>query len=87
MRKTWSQRWALLIYVLGWLAAVILVGVGGIAGWIIFNHGDFTDSTVGIATGALLADLLGASIAIWRSLVAQGPVVLAPVTEADGTTS
>lgn len=65
-RKMQDARWNILRLVMGWIAVVLLPGVGVTAGWIIFHHASFTAATVTVATSTLLVDTVGLVISVWR---------------------
>jgi hypothetical protein len=81
-RKNQDRKWFFLQLTLGWIAAIILPGVGAICGWIIFNFADFTTTIVKLALGALAVDVVGVVVSVWRVVLAKSTQTLLPVTKA-----
>lgn len=82
-RKIHDRRWFYLKLAMGWSAVVLLPAVAVICGWIIVNHRAFTQTTVNTATVALLVDIVGVLVSVWRVVMGTGPASLAPVTKAE----
>jgi hypothetical protein len=81
-RKKQDGRWNILRLVMGWIAVVLLPGVGVTSGWIIFHHTEFSVETVTVATSTLLVDTVGLVISVWRIVLGTGPTALTPVVAA-----
>lgn len=81
--KVHNRRWFYLKLAMGWSAVVLLPAVALVCGWIIVNHKDFAAATVTTATAALLVDIVGVLLSVWRVVMGTGPASLAPVTRAD----
>jgi hypothetical protein len=65
---------------MSWMAVVLLPAFAITCGWIIFNYKDFTTAEVTVATSALLGDILGLLLSIWKIVLGSGPRPLGPVT-------
>lgn len=78
-RKRQDSRWFLLKLVMGWTSVVLLPGIGFICGYVIFNHAEFTSTTITAATAALFVDTLGLIMSVWRLVLGKGPDPLQPI--------
>jgi hypothetical protein len=65
---------------MSWIAVVLLPGIAVTCGWIIFNYKHFASATVTVATSALLVDILGVVLSLWKIILGPGPRTLEPVT-------
>ncbi|GGO63136.1 hypothetical protein [Nonomuraea cavernae] len=78
-RKRQDGRWFLLKLVMGWTSVVLLPGIAFTSGWVIFNHQNFSSTTVAAVTAALLVDTLGLVLSVWRLVLGKGPDPLQPI--------
>jgi len=68
---------------MGWAAIVLLIAIMLVCSWIIFHHKQFSENVITLATFAMLIDILGAILSIWRVVIGKrDPEALTPVTEA-----
>jgi hypothetical protein len=82
-KKAQDQRWFLLRFVMGSASVVVLLAIIAFCGFIILNYKDFPGPVLTIAVSALLVDVLGAMLAIWKVVIgSRTPDALAPVTTA-----
>jgi hypothetical protein len=86
-RETFEQRkqqdasWFKVRRAIGWVAVITLPAILVVAGLIIRFHGSFSDSTVAIATSALLVDALATAGSLYKMVIGtQGNNPLEPVT-------
>jgi hypothetical protein len=82
-RRAQDQRWFVLRLAMGYIAVVLLPAIAGVCAFIIFNAEQFAITTVTVATTALLVDVLGLIMAVWKIVLAPAAsvTVLAPVTQ------
>jgi hypothetical protein len=80
-KKVQDRRVFALWVTMGWTAVVLLIAICAFAGYIIVNHGEFSEATVTAATSALLVEALGLVVAVWRVAMGKGPEELAPITQ------
>ncbi|MBL7487625.1 hypothetical protein I6A60_13615 [Frankia sp. AgB1.9] len=84
-RKSQDRIWDAMRLVMAAASIFLMMFVVIICAWIIFQSRNFSQETVAIATSAILVDVLGAIISIWRSIIGkEGPGRLAPVTSRPG---
>jgi hypothetical protein len=80
-RKQQDARWFVIRQAMSWVAIILVPTIAATCGWIIFDHHDFTTATVTIAASALLFDILGLFISIWKIILGSGPQTLVPITQ------
>ncbi len=80
-RKGQEAKWFNLRLRMGYMAALMLPAIGGIAGFIIMNESRFSSSVVAAAAAALLIDILGLLGAVWKIVLnPTGATPLEPIT-------
>jgi uncharacterized membrane protein YqjE len=62
---------------MGWVAVVALPLLGAISCVVIFEHDHFSEAIVALAASALLTDILGLIIMVWRTTISRTPQQLA----------
>jgi len=65
---------------MGWIACVMLPVIASACLFILYNHDLFTDATVTTVGIALLVDVTGMVLGIWRVFAGSPQETLAPVT-------
>jgi hypothetical protein len=80
-RKAQGERWFTLRLRMGYMAVVLLPLFMGITSYIIFNSGRFPPSVVALSATALLADVLGTLLSVWKLVLSPDSISKAePVT-------
>ena len=64
--KVQQKRWAILQLVVGYAAIVVLVGVVGICGYVLYKAASFPHAAVIAAVFTLLGDIMALAFGIWR---------------------
>jgi hypothetical protein len=86
-RKLQDSKWFLLRLRMGYTAAVMLPVVAIACAYVLFNHPQFPGSVVTSAGAALLVDVLGLIVAVWKVVLNPGSVTrLDPVISQAGST-
>ncbi len=81
--KDHDTRWFRVRLAMGWAAALTLPAIFLVATAIIWNHSEFDERTVQLATTALLVDALGTVASLYKLVLGDQPKrALAPLTEA-----
>ena len=86
-RKGQDTRWFVLRLRMGYTAAVMLPLVAVACGYVLFKHANFPTTVVVSAGTALLADVLGLLVAVWKVVLNPGsvtrlePVILSGVSQ------
>lgn len=76
-----GRRWALLRITMGWIAAASLPTVVFVCWWIVSREAWMPVRVKELATGALLIDVLGLVVWVWRGVVGSSPnAPVVPVT-------
>ena len=79
-RKGQDARWFVLRLRMGYTAAVMLPVIALACAYVLFNNAAFPTTVVGSAGAALLADILGLLVAVWKVVLNPGSVTrLEPV--------
>ena len=85
-RKLQDVRWFALRLRMGYTAAVMLPLVALACAYVLLNHPQFPPSVVTSAGAALLVDVLGLVVAVWKVVLNPGSVTrLDPVISHAGT--
>lgn len=85
-RKLQDSRWFALRLRMGYTAAVMLPLVALACAYVLLNHPQFPPSVVTSAGAALLVDVLGLVVAVWKVVLNPGSVTrLDPVIAQAGT--
>lgn len=80
-RMTQDGRWALLRLTMGWIAAASLPTIIFVCWWIISRDDWMPTRVKELAAGALLVDVLGLVVWVWRGIVGSAPASpISPVT-------
>lgn len=80
-RKTQGERWFSLRLRMGYMAVLLLPLFMGITAYIIFNSEKFPSSVVTLSATALLADVLGTILSVWKLVLNPDSISKAePVT-------
>lgn len=86
-RKLQDTRWFSLRLRMGYTAAIMLPVVALACAYVLFNHAQFPSSVVTSAGAALLVDVLGLVVAVWKVVLNPGSLArLDPVISTVGTT-
>lgn len=80
-RKAQDGRNFTMRLAMGWMSVIMLPTLGAAAGWVVFQHEGFTDTTVSIAAATLFVDVVGIVGSVWKVVFSEGPGALAPVTD------
>jgi uncharacterized membrane protein YqjE len=78
--KAQDRKWFLLRLMMGWTAVVLLPLFGIVCLLMLLHHNEFTSETVTVAATALLVDILGVVLTVWKVVLGNGPTKLGPVT-------
>lgn len=85
-RKLQDSRWFSLRLRMGYTAAVMLPLVAMACAYVLFNHPQFPQSVVTSAGAALLVDVLGLVVAVWKVVLNPGSLTrLDPVISHTGS--
>jgi hypothetical protein len=75
------KRNCLLRITMGWLAALLLPSIAAVCAWLVTQDDGVSARTQELATAALLVDVLGVVLSVWRGVVGSAPVApVLPVT-------
>ncbi len=69
LRKGHEERWFSLRLRMGYMAVLVLPLFLIICSYVIYNHTSFPGSVVTLAASALLVDVLGLVISVWKLVV------------------
>lgn len=87
-RKGQDARWFALRLRMGYIAAFMLPVIALACAYVLINHDAFPPAVVGSAGGALLVDVLGLLVAVWKVVLNPGSVTrLEPVISEPRVTS
>jgi hypothetical protein len=79
--KAHGERWFALRLRMGYVAVALMPTIAALCGYIVLNSTLYTVATVNMASGALLLDILGLLISVWKVVLNPGSVAkLSPVT-------
>ena len=79
-RKGQDARWFVLRLGMGYTAAIMLPAIAVASGYVLLNNNAFPASVVASAGAALLADIVGLLVAVWKVVLNPGSVTrLEPV--------
>ncbi len=80
--KSEHKRWSVLRLIMGYSSIGILFLIVVASGYVIFNHANFTATSVGLATSALLVDALGLVASVYKIVLnPKSTTPLSPVTK------
>jgi polyferredoxin len=66
--KTQKDRWFMLRLRMAYTAILLLFAIATLCGYIVLNHQLFSEAITDVATAALLGDVLGLTILIWKTV-------------------
>jgi hypothetical protein len=86
-RKGQDTRWFVLRLRMGYTAAVMLPLIAIACAYVLFNNANFPTAVVASAGSALLADVLGLLVAVWKVVLNPGSTTrLEPVISSASST-
>ena len=85
-RKEQEARWFTLRLRMGYTAAVLLPAIAVGCGVVLYLHDSFPLTVVGSAGAALLVDVVGLLVAVWKVVLNPGSITrLEPITSFDSS--
>jgi hypothetical protein len=64
---------------MGWSALAVFLMLAGASVFVLADHQAFTTTATTAAAGAVLVEVVGLTVAVWRLVLGEGPIPLAPV--------